>query len=209
MNEIEDWCRSAMAHADMNQTDLAAALERETGIRTQKSKISKMLNGSREFLAKEMLAIAKITGYPLPNAHLSTAQTKYAVTAGGVITHLEAGLLPDIVIPAIIRGHDLCAAIIASENITPAWERGTVVFYDENRDGVDPEDLGKPCIAQIEGGQTMIGTVRNGSEPGLFHIHALSRWYESVFDQKLASCSKIVVAVPPELALTSGGDSIQ
>lgn len=58
MISIEDWCREAMAHAEMNQTDLAAALEHATGVRTQKSKISKMLNGNREILAQEMLAIA-------------------------------------------------------------------------------------------------------------------------------------------------------
>lgn len=74
---LAQWLREALEHADMTQVDLAKALTNELGQSFDKAAINKMAmvkptskTKPRTISAAEMMAIAKITGYPAPSPEL-------------------------------------------------------------------------------------------------------------------------------------------
>lgn len=200
---VAEWMQRAMDYADLSQVALASMLEEKTGVRTDKSKVSKMVNGRREVTAAELVAISEITGYPIPTRDGKTAIVTYAAQSGSDISPIPIGAIPDVDIPIAIYGGAVRAIIALSDDISPVWERGTVLFYrDHDRAGIRSEDIGHPCIVRRDSGELTLARVRRGNDPGLFHLIALSSGYDSAWDTKIAWAARIIMAIPPDLAVS-------
>lgn len=57
-----------MSHSSMGQSDLARALQPRLGTDFDRSKVNKIVGGTRKVSAEEMLAIEEVTGFPAPAA---------------------------------------------------------------------------------------------------------------------------------------------
>jgi hypothetical protein len=62
---LEKWLDEALCFSEMTQAELARRLT-ESGHRTHKTAVGLMLKGVRKIQGAELLAIAEITGYPIP-----------------------------------------------------------------------------------------------------------------------------------------------
>ena len=74
---LKNWLKKALEHSGMGQAELA----REMGYGDDRSKVNKMVNGTRAITGKELLEIAKITGYP-PPAGLSKPKRRVSNAVG-------------------------------------------------------------------------------------------------------------------------------
>jgi hypothetical protein len=66
VREISGWVDKALAHANMNQSDLSRALVQAGLTSVDRSAVSLVIKGKRALRAEEMLEISRITGYPIP-----------------------------------------------------------------------------------------------------------------------------------------------
>jgi DNA-binding transcriptional regulator YdaS (Cro superfamily) len=65
---LVQWVEAAMTHSGMGQSDLARALQRRFGADFDRSKVNKIVGGTRKVSAEEMLAIEEVTGFAAPAA---------------------------------------------------------------------------------------------------------------------------------------------
>lgn len=64
-----------MSHSSMGQSDLARALQSRLGADFDRSKVNKIVGGTRKVSAEEMLAIEEVTGFPAPAALRGSASS--------------------------------------------------------------------------------------------------------------------------------------
>lgn len=89
MSDWQKWTIDALRYAGVSQAQIARDLERELGISFGKSKINKVVKGERELSPDEVMAISKITGFPLPEA--GAANQEATIERAPVVGIVSAG----------------------------------------------------------------------------------------------------------------------
>lgn len=143
------------------------------------SQISLTFNGKRRMQISEAVRIAQILGAPLNevmlNAGIEEVRTdRNRVTITGYLNGkyevvpadpnaVERTLLPDG-LPADSRA--IQCRTVGTPN---AWTDGWMLFTNGKQ---DPEELlGAFCVAKIQGGKEVVGTLSKGYEPGTYSLH--------------------------------------
>ncbi len=57
---------------------------------------------------------------------------------------------------------------------------GSLVYYDERRDGVTDDMIGRLCVVWIDDGRVLIKRVFRGSQPGLYDLASTA--YQTIRD---------------------------
>lgn len=57
---------------------------------------------------------------------------------------------------------------------------GSLVYYDERRDGVTDDMIGRLCVVWIDDGRVLIKRVFHGSQPGLYDLASTA--YQTIRD---------------------------
>ncbi len=98
---LSKWLAQALRHSGMKQAQLAEALGRRLHMSMDRSKVNKMVAGTRAISASELIAISEITGHPMPTqkaAGLSESDEAYVTSPDiqrnakdprGVFSHLK------------------------------------------------------------------------------------------------------------------------
>lgn len=73
-------------------------------------------------------------------------------------------------------------------------EEGDLVFYDDRREPVTPDLIGRLCIVEKKNGEVVIKKLQAGSKPGLYHL--ISYNAEPEFDQELVWGARILSIRP-------------
>lgn len=63
---MSDWLRQALTESGYSQAEIARLLSAQLGRSIDRAAVNKMVSGKRQIAADELLAIARMTGHPLP-----------------------------------------------------------------------------------------------------------------------------------------------
>lgn len=163
-----------MAAKKLSMRSLAAKMGRTH------SQLSLMFSGQRRLQLDEAAQLAEILGVPLHRVAEAAGVGKTrangrrvdvigAMNGRGVVETYPAGVIerattPDAELPAGT------VAIQARTAETPAaWMDGWVAFCVKS-DEIEPDAIGRFCLAKIEGGDTVLATVRRGYRDGTYNL---------------------------------------
>lgn len=204
--ELARWVADALEASGLTQGALADAIERATRLPMDKSKVNKMVLGKRSVSAEEMLAIAKITGQPLPDRSSPTMTVAVAgrVGAGAQVPLVDAFEKGDglfhVACPPQLSPSGVVAVEVEGDSMAPMYQPGHVLFFSRaNHEGVPEEDIGQPCVIEDETGHAWVKLLKRGSAPGLWNLISLNPSAESAWDQKIKWAARVRLALPSEL----------
>ena len=83
---LSQWLRDALDHSGLNQARLAEELGERLGRPMYRSKVNKMVAGTRAISASEMIAISEVTGYAVPAQSVPGLSEETGAYEGGGAT---------------------------------------------------------------------------------------------------------------------------
>lgn len=153
---ISQWVASAMQFADrMAQAELGRRLEARLRVGFDRSKVQKILKGTRAVSADEMLAIEEITGFPAP------AEARSGLVPVPLVDWVSAGKLSDATsqlpvekVPLLAfadLGHgDFFATRVKGDSMDRLSPEGSIIIVDRN----DKQLVGGKCYVFAHKGET-------------------------------------------------------
>jgi transcriptional regulator with XRE-family HTH domain len=168
---LKNWLKKALDHSGMGQAELA----RELGYGDDRSKVNKMVAGTRTIHGDELLKIAKITGYPAPTeAGKSRPRKTNAIGyigAGAEVVpyddHAIGAGLEEVEIPPGVPD-DAVLVIVRGDSMYPRYKDGEMLFYIKQER--DPRDLiGLECVVKLEDGRMYVKDLERGAN-GRFNL---------------------------------------
>ena len=200
--EISQWVARALRRSGLSQTALAEALSKELRAQIDRSKVNKIVLGKRELSAEEMIAVSKITGAPLPVPSTLAPPVRVvgSIQDGGSVATIqgwEAGAaLALFVCPVQLVGRDVIALEVVRDGLAPFYDENDVVFLECPSGGVDDAILGSPAMVCMGSGACYLRAPQRGTEPGLYHLQALTPRAESVWDAEVKWAAKVLLILP-------------
>jgi hypothetical protein len=91
---------------------------------------------------------------------------------------------------------DMVAVIVRGDSMEPAFEDGSIIFYQRMTDGVPPDCIGRPCVVKLENEGMLLKKVRQGSKPNLYHLISKNPLHPPLVDQKLLWASRVLFIKP-------------
>lgn len=89
-SDMVQWLTGALDYAGISQSELARRVSESLGESLDRSMINKVLTGKRELSAREMLAVASVTEYPVPPIESDLAE---ALDLLGKVPEARQGVL--------------------------------------------------------------------------------------------------------------------
>lgn len=142
-------------------------------------------------LVRELgLSIEQVTGERVARTPLSTVPVVGIVNAGGsnVMRSGMDGGLGEVSAPEGSSSNTV-AVEVRGNSMGGRLEDGDLVFYDDRREPVTSDLIGRLCVCETAEGDVMVKKLAAGSRPGLYHL--LSYNAEPLFDQRLVWAAKI------------------
>lgn len=90
------------------------------------------------------------------------------------------------------------AVEVSGDSMEPIYSEGDLLFYTRDAIGVPTEAIGQKCICEDESGRVWVKLVKNGSEPGLFHLLSLNPTSESKHNVGLRWAARVRLHLPKE-----------
>src|SRR5690606_31648593 len=81
------------------------------------------------------------------------------------------------------------AVEVRGDSMRGVAEDGWIVYYDDRREPVTDDLLGRLCIVGLADGRALIKKIQKGSSPGLFHLYSSSA--EPIFDAPVEWAAKV------------------
>ena len=97
------------------------------------------------------------------------------------------------------RDADYEALKIEGESIAPLAFDGDFLIVTRPESGVDENDLGRPCVCELEDGRRMVRIIRMGDQPGAYHLTPVSMFGAPDMNVKLKSAVRIALVLPSEM----------
>ncbi len=191
---LDLWVLEAIKRSGVSQAELARRLTDKLGRSVDRAAVNKMVKGQRDVAADEMLAIADVTGFPVPFASRApTAPVVGYVGAGTEVTpfddHAQGAGLDHVEIPPGLPP-DGVLVIVRGDSMYPRYFEGEFLYYV--RDGRDPQDfIGRECVVRLADGRVLVKVLRRGSQAGLF---SLESWNAPPIEDKAIEWAAPVMA---------------
>jgi phage repressor protein C with HTH and peptisase S24 domain len=209
---MSKWVASALERSGLSQAALAEALTMRLRQTIDRSKVNKMVLGKRSVSADEALAIAEITGTPMPSVGREAQPRLIAVAgrvgAGAYVPLVDAFTKGDglyhVIAPDILPERSMVAVEVEGDSMAPMYQPGHVLFFSRSvHDGILEEDIGRPCVLEDTDGNGWVKLVKRGTEPDLFHLIALNPSADSAWDRSIKWAARVILALPAELVVTA------
>ena len=160
-DEIAAWLKRAMKVTGTRQRGLADA------VGLTQDKISKVLNGSRELTASELIEIAQALRVPFPVRRFVPV---VGYVGGGAVVyaiddHEKGAGLDEIDAPSD-SGPNAVAVQVRGDSMAGQADDGSYLIYDDRLDEPDPNWVGRMCVVWCEDGRVLVKRLAFGSEPG-------------------------------------------
>ncbi len=112
----------------------------------------------------------------------------------------EKGDGPQVECPPGLSPHGLVAVEIEGNSMDPIYADGDLLFYSrDSHEGVPSDSIGHKCVAEDEDGMVWVKQVRQGSEPGLYHLISLNPYAANSLDVRLKWAARVRLHWPAEL----------
>lgn len=103
--------------------------------------------------------------------------------------------------PPQLVGMDVVAVEVEGDSMEPIYSEGDLLFYTRETVGVPSEAVGQKCVCEDQSGRVWIKQVKNGSEPGLFHLLSINPTSETKHNVQLRWASRVRMHLPKEFAV--------
>ena len=201
--DLSDWVNAALSASGLSQTALGEELNARSPKKIDRSIINKMTLGKRAISAEELLAIAEITGHPLPTqSHIAVVGK---VGAGAEIQlsdpHPKGEGLYQIACPPQIGPHGIVAVEVEGNSMEPAYEEGDILFYSRDTLGVPSEAIGRRCVVEDSNGMVWAKLLRrrDGQPEGLFDLISFHADTPPMYDAAIKWAAPIKMHLGKEL----------
>lgn len=168
------WIRQAIEFAGLSQAELARKINEAVGGSLDRAAVNKMVAGTRDVSATEMLAVAKLTGFPIPMEMPARRQIQivgFASAGSDEVRFNDAqGPFDEVDAPAWANDHTV-AVRIRGTSLGMLFD-GWIAFYDDRKDPPDESLLGRVCICGLANDRVVIKKLRAGSARGLYHLES-------------------------------------
>ena len=125
-----------------------------------------------------------------------------AVGAGAQVPVFEAyekGTGPRVEVPSGIPTSGIVAVEVQGDSMTPVYAPGEILLYTRVTEEGAPDDaIGRICVIEDENGHGWVKQLRNGSEPGLFHLVSINPGAETMHNRKVKWAARVRFNLPPE-----------
>ena len=163
MATFKNWISGALAHGQINQAELARLMSDELGKPIDRSIINKMVLGTRDISAEEMLAISKITGFDVPSRQSTSAKMIPVVGFVGagqeiyaIDDHEKGAGLDEVEMPYFGMHPSTVAVRVRGDSMEPACYEGDLIFYDNRESGDLTHLIGKECVVSLTDGRKFV-----------------------------------------------------
>lgn len=201
-------CQTAQMEFRLKELRLAHRLTQEQ--MAEKLGISVALyngleKGKRRMNADYIAGAAKIFG--VAPAELISHQVALIAVPGRagagaevhlVDDHAKGGGLYSVECPPQLSPRGIVAVEVAGDSMEPIYSSGDLLFYSREVIGVPTEAVGQKCVCEDADGRIWIKQVKNGSEPGLFHLLSLNPTAESKHNVRLHWAARVRLHLPLE-----------
>ncbi|WP_375615447.1 MULTISPECIES: helix-turn-helix transcriptional regulator [unclassified Bartonella] len=183
---ISQWLQNALSEARLSQSELSRQLTASLGRSIDRAAVNKMLKGTRDISARELLEISKLTGAFIPTNHL--VPLIGSVGAGGEIIAIDSGCLEEVEVPPSAPKGTVAVRVVG-DSMFPAIEEGSLLFYSYH---LPPEDLiNNRAIIKTKCGKVYIKVLRLGKEKGKWVLSSINGKYADIVDVELEWCAPI------------------
>lgn len=168
---LSEWLREALDKAGKSQSDLSRVLTAQLGRSIDRAAVNKMVKGSRDIAADELIEASRYLGAPMPGGtkrrirlggYVGAAQTVYQFDEDG------AGFVdapPE-------SSAETAAVEVRGDSMLPLYREGAVLYYSRQ---LTPDALlGEMSVVKLEDDRVMVKTVRRGSKKGLYTLVSLN-----------------------------------
>ncbi|CAK00831.1 LexA family transcriptional regulator [Bartonella tribocorum] len=183
---ISQWLQNALSEAGLSQSELSRQLTASLGRSIDRAAVNKMLKGTRDISARELLEISKLTGASIPTNHL--VPLIGSVGAGGEIIAIDSGCLEEVEAPPSAPKGTVAVRVVG-DSMFPAIEEGSLLFYSYH---LPPENLiNNRAIIKTKCGKVYIKVLRLGKEKGKWVLSSINGKYADIVDVELEWCAPI------------------
>jgi SOS-response transcriptional repressor LexA len=168
----QEWLRAALDHTGMSQAELARRISPKVPSAIDHVKINKVLRGIRKLTHHEIIAISDVLAVPLPDADVETTVPMVGyVGAGASATMFNASQeeLDRVEAPRSYTAQTVAVKVVG-DSMLPMAEDGWLLYYDDRREPVTDDLIGRLCVVGLRNGTTLVKRLRRGNEPGRFTL---------------------------------------
>lgn len=186
---IADRIAAARRHKGWSQLRLARALG------AAQTTVSSWERGRTEPSREDARRIAEALEIPLARLELGAADTRSEVPVVGYVGagaaahyyaegqgNLDEVPAPDDASPATV------AVEIRGESLGSFFNEW-LVFYDDVREPVTPDLIGRLCVVGLADGRILIKKIKRSTSPGLYHL--LSQTEDPIFDAEVLWAARV------------------
>ncbi|WP_455476594.1 S24 family peptidase [Bartonella sp. B41] len=183
---ITQWLQDALTESGLSQSELSRQLTISLGRSIDRAAVNKMLKGTRDVSARELLEISKLTGACIPDNRL-VPLIGY-VGASGEITAIDSGHLEEVDAPPSAPKGTVAVRVVG-DSMFPAIEEGSLLFYSHH---LPPENLiNNRAIIKTKCGKVYVKVLRLGKEKGKWVLSSINDKYADIKDIELEWCAPI------------------
>lgn len=142
-----------------------------------------------------------IDGVTAPRPTISIAGKVGAGAQVPVFDVYEKGDGPQVECPPGLSAHGIVAVEVEGDSMEPLYSEGDLLFYSRNgHEGVPGDVVGHRCVCEDENGMGWVKQVRQGSEPGLYHLISLNPFARNNLNVRLKWAARVRLHWPADLA---------
>lgn len=165
---------TVMASKKLSMRGLAAKMDRTH------SQLSLMFSGQRRMQLDEAIKLSELLGVPLQRIAEAAGASQSrmngrrvsvigVMTPSGVVDIYPAGTVERTNSPSANLPDDLVAIQARTADSPASWMDAWVCFCVPTT-GIEPDAIGRFCLAKIENGETVLATVRRGYRDGTYNL---------------------------------------
>ncbi|MEW6438480.1 MAG: XRE family transcriptional regulator [Pseudomonadota bacterium] len=195
---MDQWVRKALQHSGMKQAELARRMTDLLGRSIDRAAVNKMtIPGGRNLAADEMIAIGKITDFPLPNLRAEMFPTAILVgyVGSGAEMTLFAEARDDLERVRTTDGHteNTVAVEVRGKSLGDVFDRW-LIYYEQTKLSPTPDLLNQLCVCGLADGRILIKKLMHGSIENYYTL--LSNFEPPIYDVALDWATRVKMMRP-------------
>ncbi|MBT8152736.1 helix-turn-helix domain-containing protein [Epibacterium ulvae] len=159
--------------------------------------------GKRRVNETHLEGLSSVLGMPvseLIDEKRPTVVLAGEVRAGAEVAFSASGDGSRVECPPGLPSPKMLAVLVEGDGMEPVYSRGDVLFYArDEHEGVPRSAIGHKCVCEDEDGVGWVKQVREGSEPGLFHLISLNPFAQNNLNVRLKWAARMRLHWPADL----------
>lgn len=192
---LNTWLAEALQRSGVSQAELSRRLTERLGQSIDRAAVNKMVKGTRDISAAEMLEISKLLKHPLPRGAVEGLYVPIIgyVGAGSAVQPFDGQGEIDQGPWIAIANASTVGVRVRGESMSGRADDGDLIYYDERRNPPTPDMSGKLCVVGLADGRVLVKRLFLGRD-GAYNL--LSTNAEPIMDADIEWAARVTAIVP-------------